>query len=226
MGEKGAHLNGAYYGPPIPPSRSYHRYGRSSSCCCGPCCLLSAILKFIVSIVVILGIIVLVLWLVLRPAQIKVHVDNATLTQFNLTNSNMLHYNLSLDISVRNPNRRVGIYYDRLEARAFFNGQRLNTVSLPTFYQGHKNTTMLYPTFNGQQLLVLNADGTSKFSQQRNDGSFEVEVKIYSRIRFRVWRIKTNRYTPDAECDLKIPLAADGGAGRDGFSRTRCDIDF
>lgn len=225
MGEAkgtGAHLNGAYYGPPIPPSRSYHSHGRSSSCCCGPCCLLSAILKFIVSLVIIVGIIVLVLWLVLRPARIKVHVDQARLTRFNLTDNNLLHYNLSLDISVRNPNRRVGIYYDRLEARAFFNGQRFHSAFLPTFYQGHKNTTMLYPSFNGEQMLVLSSGDVNEFNKQRDDGLFKVEVKIYSRIRFKVWRIKTNKYKPDADCDLKIPLAGNGSA----FSRTKCDIGF
>ncbi|XP_068661135.1 NDR1/HIN1-like protein 10 [Aristolochia californica] len=225
MGEQ-THLNGAYYGPPIPPRpHSYRRPGRGSSCCCGPCCLLSFLFKFIVSLVIIAGIIALIVWLALRPARVKVHVDTAELSQFNLTNGNVLHYNLSLSVSVRNPNKRIGIYYDRLEARAFYQGQRLDSRFLPTFYQGHKNTTMLYPAFSGQQLLVLGSQDVNDFEQQKREGRFEVDVKIYARIRFKVGKFKTNRYTPDAECDLRMPLTTGGSAGG-GFSRTKCDIDF
>ncbi|XP_068664132.1 NDR1/HIN1-like protein 10 [Aristolochia californica] len=225
MGEQ-THLNGAYYGPPIPPRRhSYHRPGRGSSFCCGPCCLLSFLFKLIVSLIIIAGIIALIVWLALRPAKIKVHVQTAELSQFNLTNGNLLHYNLSLSVSVRNPNKRIGIYYDRLEARAFYKGHRLDSRFLPTFYQGHKNTTMLYPAFNGQQLVVLDSQDVNDFEQQRREGRFEVDVKIYARIRFKVGKVKTNHYTPDAECELRMPLTT-GGSAVGGFSRTKCDIDF
>lgn len=222
---KQSHLNGAYYGPPIPPQQSYHRPGRGSSgLCCFPCCILNALVKLIVTIIVVLGIIVLVLWLVLRPSKVKVYVDNVSLTEFNLTDNN-LSYNLKLDMSVRNPNKRVGIYYDRLEATAYYEGNRFGYTTLPAFYQGHKNTSMLYPAFVGQSAIALASSGVSDFNQDASQGYFDVFVRVNLRIRFKVGPIKTNRYKPKFECDLRIPLSSNGSAAA-GFTRTKCDIDF
>ncbi|RWR85244.1 NDR1/HIN1-Like protein 3-like protein [Cinnamomum micranthum f. kanehirae] len=221
---KQSHLNGAYYGPPIPPKQSYHRPGRGSGLCCGPCCILSALLKLIITIIVVLGIIVLVLWLVLRPSKVKVYVENASLTQFNLTD-NTLYYNLTLDMSVRNPNKRVGIYYDRLEATAYYDENRFAYTTLPSFYQGHKNTSMLYPVFSGESVVALGSSGVADFNQDKSQGSFDIFVRVNLRIRFKVGPIKTNRYKPKFECDLKLPLSSDGSTAT-GFTRTKCDIDF
>ncbi|XP_068658130.1 NDR1/HIN1-like protein 10 [Aristolochia californica] len=223
MGE--SYLNGTYYGPPIPPQRSYHRPGRSSGCFCGPCCLLSFFLKLIFTIVVVAGIIVLAVWLVLRPAKIKFHVNTVSLTDFNLIGGNTLRYNLSLSISVRNPNRRIGIYYKKLEAGAFYKGQRIQSTYLPTFYQGHKNTSMLYPVFSGQQFLALSSSDLSDYNHQKSQGRFRVDVKIYLQIRLKVWRFKTISYRPDAECKLTIPLSTQGEESR-SFTGTKCDIDL
>ncbi|KAF3774933.1 hypothetical protein EJ110_NYTH51841 [Nymphaea thermarum] len=95
-----ANFNGAYYfgpqgvqTPPQHPSQAYQSPGRRH-CSCGLCCLLGTLLKLIIAIaiVVILGIAALVAWLVLRTTAIKFYVEDASLTQFNLTNANTLHY--------------------------------------------------------------------------------------------------------------------------------------
>ncbi|XP_058087554.1 NDR1/HIN1-like protein 10 [Magnolia sinica] len=213
--------NGAYYGPPIPPKRDYHRPGRLSGCC-----ILSALFKLIFTIVVVLGIAALVIWLVLRPSKVKVHVDSATLTQFNLTNSNNLYYNLSLDIAIRNPNKRIGIYHDKLEANAYYEGQRFDYVPLPTFYEGHKNTTSLYPVFTGQAAIPLQSSDVVVFNRENGDGLFSIDVKIYARIRFKIGSIKTNRYKPSFKCELRVPLMTSCGSSAVGFTRRKCDIDF
>lgn len=222
---KQSNLNGAYYGPPVPPKQSYHRPGRGTGICCGPCCILSALFKLIFTIIVVLGIIVLALWLVLRPSKVKVYVDGASLTQFSLNNSNTLYYNLSLDMSVRNPNKKVGIYYDKLEATASYGGQRFGYTTLPSFYQGHKNTTLLSPAFNSQSLVALASSGVSEFNSEKSNGIFSVYVQINARIRFKIGPIKTNRYKPKFKCDLKLPLASSGSTPT-SFTRTKCDIDF
>ncbi|MCL1415490.1 LEA type 2 family protein, partial [Escherichia coli] len=112
-----------------------------STCFCGLCCTL---FTFLLSIVFFLGVIVLVLWLVFRPNQAKVYVETADLQQFNLSNGS-LAFSLNTSISIRNPNRRISLYYDRIEALAFYGDSRFGFTTLPPFYQGHKNTSMIYP---------------------------------------------------------------------------------
>ncbi|KAE8022932.1 hypothetical protein FH972_008691 [Carpinus fangiana] len=59
--------------------------------------------------------------------KVKFRVTDASLTQFNFSIAdNTHHYNLALNISVRNPNKRIGIYYDSIEANAYYQGQRFD----------------------------------------------------------------------------------------------------
>ncbi|GLT90103.1 hypothetical protein SLE2022_080550 [Rubroshorea leprosula] len=219
MAEKHSHLNGAYYGPPVPPARSYHRHGHGSGCGCCCCCLLSFLIKLIVTAVIIVGLAALIFWLIFRPNIVKFHVTDASLTQFNLTSDNNLHYNVALNITVRNPNKKIGIYYDRIEANAYYEDQRFATQQLTPFYQGHKNTSYLNPSFQGQKLVLLGADGVSEYNQEKNSGVYSVDVKLNLRVRFKLGKLKTWRFKPKIECDLKVPLSSSA-------ETTKCKIDF
>ncbi|XP_008780731.2 NDR1/HIN1-like protein 10 [Phoenix dactylifera] len=217
---KQGHLNGAYYGPPVPPQRSYQSVGRSSSC--GPCSLLCSLFKFLISIVIIFGIIVLVLWLIFRPDQLKVYVDSASLTQFNLSSSNNLQYNLNLSMSIRNPNKRIGIYYDYVEPRAYYDGDRFAFTTVPPFYQGHKNTSMIYPVFDGQQVLLGDSVNTT-YNREKSEGYYYVDIKVYSRLRAKVAIFKIRYTKTKIDCSLKLPVPGSSSAA---FERTKCDWDL
>ncbi|KAF9598227.1 hypothetical protein IFM89_026003 [Coptis chinensis] len=210
-------LSGAYYGPSIPPQQPPHQRRRGG-------CVLCTFLTVITTIIVALGIAALVLWLAVRP-EVKFYVVSAELTQFDLTNGNTLNYNLSLNMAVRNPNKKIGIYYDRLDAVASYEGERFGWENVPRFYQGHKNTTNLQVTFQGQQLILLNQFEINQFNQEKNNRFFNIDVKLYSRIRFKIGSLKTKRVKPDVECKLWIPLAGNGTFSR-RFESTRCDLDF
>ncbi|GLT47701.1 hypothetical protein SLA2020_213730 [Shorea laevis] len=224
MAEKHSHLNGAYYGPAVPPARSYHRHGHGSGCGC--CCLLSFLIKLIVTAVIILGLAALIFWLIFRPNIVKFHVTDASLTQFNLASDNYLHYNLAVNITVRNPNKKIGIYYDRIEANAYYEDQRFATQQLTQFYQGHKNTSYLNPSFQGQKLVLLGADGVSEYNQEKNSGVYSIDVKLNLRVRFKLGKLKTWRFKPKIECDLKVPLSSSDGGLVGGAETTKCKIDF
>ncbi|KAL5709201.1 hypothetical protein ACHQM5_019916 [Ranunculus cassubicifolius] len=221
---KQSHLNGAYYGPSIPPQRSYHSGGHGRSLCCFPCRLLSFLCKLIATIIVLIGIAILVLWIIYRPTNLKFHVVNASLTEFNLTNdSNQLQHNLKLDISVRNPNKKIGVYYDLLEARAYYEGEEFDRVTLERFYQGHKNTSMIHPVFQGNGTVRLGGSEIQEFDKEKKKGEFNIDIRIYLRIRFKIGDFKTRRMKPKVKCDIRVPLTA-GAAG--GFSTKKCKIDY
>lgn len=220
-------MNGAYYGPAIPPpsrpSKSSYRPSRGGDCCCCGC-LFSLVFKLIVAVVVIIGLAALIIWLIFRPNKVKFHVTDATLTEFNLTTGNQLQYNLALNFTIRNPNKRIGIYYDRIEARPYFDDVRFDSQTLSTFYQGHKNTTNLSAVFKGQQLVVLDAEQLSELDQQKTAGVYNIDVKLYLRIRLKFGAVKSWRLKPKIECDLKVPISADGTTA--GFETTKCSLDF
>ncbi|KAG8374036.1 hypothetical protein BUALT_Bualt11G0089200 [Buddleja alternifolia] len=227
---KQPHLNGAYYGPSVPPpSKTYHRPGRGGSCnpfSCLMSCLCTCICQILITILVIVGIAVFVLWLIFRPNTVKFYATDATLTEFNLNNNNnMLNYNLALNFTVRNPNRRIGVYYDRIEARAYYQGERFAAVELPRFYQRRKSTNSLSAEFRGQHIVSLGNRERSNYDGDRSSGVYDIEVRLYMRIRMRFGVVRSPRVKPNVECDLRIPLSANGTVVG-GFEFRRCDFDW
>ncbi|KAJ7975269.1 Late embryogenesis abundant protein [Quillaja saponaria] len=108
-----------------------------------------------------------VFWIIFFPSNVKFHVTDASLMQFNLTDNNTLHYNLKLNITVRNPNKKIAVYYRRIIATGYYKKKRFQTMSLAPFYQGHKNTSFLRPLFEGQQVVVLKGGKLSEYNTER-----------------------------------------------------------
>ncbi|XP_009599460.1 NDR1/HIN1-like protein 10 [Nicotiana tomentosiformis] len=234
----GPHLNGAYYGPSIPPpSKTYHRPGHGGGCCCNPfscCCgclfncICTCIFQILCTLLVIVGVVAFVLWFILRPNKVNFHVADASLTQFDLsTKNNTLYYDLALNVSIRNPNKRIGIYYDSIEARALFHGQNFSSTNLEPFYQGHKNTTDLKIVFKGQNLIMLGDKEKSDYSGEKDSGVYAIGVKLYMRIRLKFGWIKTKKIKPMIMCDLKVPFKSNGTTSSSTtFERTQCHLDW
>jgi hypothetical protein len=233
MAEKQS-LNGAYYGPSIPPPRkAYHRHGRGSGGCgCCGClfgclcdCIFGLIFKIIFTILIIVGLAALIVWLILRPNNLKFHVTDASLTQFNFTTNQTLNYNMALNITVRNPNKRIGIYYDTIQANSYYEGQRFDTVDLTPFYQGHKNTTLLNPVFDGQQIVLLGTSEQSNFDSETTNGIYSIDLKINLKMRAKVGWIKIGTFKPKIKCGLKVPLSSNGKS-TGSFEATKCSLDL
>lgn len=232
------HLNGAYYGPSIPPkkTKSYHRPGRGGgggcnplTCCCSCICgcIFNLICQILITIAVFLAIIGLIFWFIFRPNVPKFHVADATLTRFTLSpTNNTLYYNLSVNMTFRNPNRRLGIYYDKIEANALYHGQRFSTAEVESFYLGHKKENDVSAVFKGEQVVVLGDRQKSKYDSENGDGVYNIDLKLKLRIRFKVWWAKTPKFKPKFECDLKVPLTTKGKVSSAKFERTKCDFDW
>lgn len=173
-----------------------------------------------------IGIAIFILWLVFRPNKVKFYATDASLTQFEFSNANhTLYYDLALNMTVRNPNKRLGIYYDSIEARGLYQGERFASVQLDPFYQGHKNTSYLHPVFHGQNFVMLGSNEVDDYNQDKSSGIYRIDVKLYMRIRFKFWWFKSPKIKPKIECDLKIPLNSDGKSSAK-FETTRCGLDW
>lgn len=251
-------LNGAYYGPSIPPPSSsttttYYRPSRRGDggggcdfCCCNPftcCCkcifncICTCICQIVITLLVVLAIVAFVCWLIFRPNTVKFYATKAELSQFNLSstvfpnndNNNLtLRYDLTVNFTIRNPNQRIGIYYDRIEAIAFYQGQRFSTVDLQPFFQGHKSTSDVSAVFKGQNVVVLGGKEMGKYDEERSSGVYNVDVKLYLRVRLKFLFVKSSTVKPKIDCDLNVPLSSSNGGNQttspSSYESKRCDF--
>lgn len=201
---------------------------RCASCLCCPfkclaCGLFSCLCSILVSLLVIAGVLALVLYFVFRPHMIAATVDSASLAAFTLSPSSALAYNLTVAMTVRNPNKRVGLHYDSVESLAFYDGQRFGYAPLDPFYQGTESSTQLSPVFGGQQ--VLDGDVTAaNFRAQQSGGAFDVEVKLNAKLRVKVWAFKVPGPRARISCPLSLP--APGAASAPAFKPVDCKVWF
>ncbi|KAL6651648.1 hypothetical protein ACP70R_010573 [Stipagrostis hirtigluma subsp. patula] len=200
---------------------------RCVSCLCCPfkcvaCGLFSCLCSVLISLLVIAGVLALILYLIFRPHMIAATADSASLAQFSLAPNSALAYNLTVGLTVRNPNKRVGLYYDNVESLALFDGQRFGYAPLDPFYQGTEASTKLTPGFHGQQ--PLQGDVTAaNFRQQQSDGKFAVDVKLNAKLRVKVWAFKVPGPKAKITCPLSIPAPGGNGAP---FQPTDCKVWF
>ncbi|KAK2418511.1 NDR1/HIN1 protein [Trifolium repens] len=221
-------LNGAYYGPAIPPpAQPRYSHRRSRSCCS---CLFGFIWKLLVTIIVLAGLAVLIFYLIVQPRSFKFYVTEANLTKFDYTN-NTLHYDMVLNFTARNPNKKLGIYYDDVKAQAFYEGSRFAIVDVITFKnsfrQDKKRSDPMSGVFTGQQLLMLDNDQVSEFNKDKNVEVYDIYVKLNFRIRFRLGDLISGGYKPKVKCHLKVPLTSNNTtAAFTPLLPTKCDVDF
>jgi len=215
-------FSGAYYGGPVgrnPHSASHKlprpRRSHGGSCCC---CLL----RFLITFIIVIGVAALVIWLVLRPSTLKVYVETVSVPKFNVT-GNGLNSSIALMMSIRNGNKKIGIYYDVLHFSAYYGGsEMIGYTQVEGFYQGHKNTSTVDAVLTSDPSLVLPSTVSNSLASDKSVGVVDVEVRMRSRIRVKVGKIKSRRFTMKAKCHLSLPLNNTSGA----FQGTKCKVDY
>ncbi|MCL7050706.1 hypothetical protein MKW94_027172 [Papaver nudicaule] len=144
--------------------------------CCLVVCLMFSCFFILAGAIVC----VIVLLDVIPFKNMKFYVNDASLTQFYLTNDDILHYNLAVNISVRNSNKMERVSYTDIRSEINCYGKDLPSVSLPSFSQGTKNTTILHhPVFHGQTSLKLRGSHLEDFNNDQRNGSYSISVYLY-----------------------------------------------
>ncbi|CAL5207457.1 unnamed protein product [Lathyrus oleraceus] len=213
-------------------AQSQH-HNRSRRCCC---CLFSIIWKLIIAIIFIVGLIFLVLFLILQPRSFKFSVKEAKLTQFNYTpNTNTLHYNLVLNFTAHNPNKKLNIYYDAVEGHVSYHGTRfastnitswLNSFSIYSFRQYTKSTNPMNGVFSGQRVVFFDHDQVSDYERDVKEKVFHIDVKLYFRMRFRLGDFIFPDIKGNMKCGLDVPFASNGTKLVNAFEPTTCEVNF
>ncbi|XP_019199534.1 PREDICTED: NDR1/HIN1-like protein 12 [Ipomoea nil] len=161
-------------------------------------------LALLCSIILILFIVFLI-WLILRPTKPRFILQDATVYNFNVTGAaatglNLLTTTIQVTLASRNPNERIGIYYDRLDVYATYRGQQITLPTLlPASYQGHKDVTIWSPFLNGNTVPVAPYLGL-EISQDQNAGRVLINIRVDGRIRWKVGTFISGRYRLDANC--------------------------
>ncbi|KAJ3703609.1 hypothetical protein LUZ61_007314 [Rhynchospora tenuis] len=142
---------------------------------------------FLLILVIIVLFIILIVWLSLRPTKPRFYIQDASVRELNVSaSSDMLSSILQVTIATRNPNDRIGIYYDRIDVYATYKYQQITLpAQLPPVYQGHNDIDVWSPYLYGADVPIAPFLGNS-ILQDCQAGFILIHVKVDGRIRWKV----------------------------------------
>ncbi|KAA8544328.1 hypothetical protein F0562_022340 [Nyssa sinensis] len=154
------------------------------------------------TLLIIVGFIILLVWLILRPTKPQFVLQDSTVYTFNVSSSNFVTSNFQITMASRNPNSRIGIYYDKLDMYAAYRGQQitLSTV-LPSTYQGHKDENVWSPFLYGNDVPLAPYLGVS-LNQDHLAGIILINIKVRGRLRWKVGTFISGRYHLHVNCPV------------------------
>ncbi|TKY47312.1 YLS9 protein [Spatholobus suberectus] len=205
-----------------PPRRTFpvihSKPPKKRSCCCRFLCwTFSMLLILIIAIAITIGI----LYLVFRPKLPKYSVDQLRISQFNVSDNNNLYASFNVTITARNPNKKIGIYYEGgSHISAWYMDTQLCEGSLPKFYQGHRNTTVLDLPLTGQ---AQDASGlqTRLQDQLQQTNNIPLNLKVNQPVRVKLGKLKLFKVKFRVRCRLVVDNIL--GASNDiRISSSRC----
>ncbi|KAJ7959436.1 Late embryogenesis abundant protein [Quillaja saponaria] len=143
---------------------------------------------------------ILLIWLILRPSKPQFSLKQVDIYLLNLSDPHLLNSSIQLTLLSKNPNQKVGIYYDELQVYAAYKGQQITVdTNLPPFYQGHEENNLLTASLIGSGLPVAPSFGY-EVGRDQTAGRLILNLKANGRLRWKVGTWVSGRYRFNVNC--------------------------
>ncbi|KAJ8615430.1 hypothetical protein MRB53_034802 [Persea americana] len=165
----------------------------------------------LLAIIILIILTIFIIWLVLRPTKPTFTLQDATIYQLNATSPNTLSTTLQVTLSSRNPNNRIGIYYDLLQVYASYHDQQITLPSaLPASYLGNNDLTLWSPFLYGTTIPVAPFVAAA-LSQEEDAGSIVITVMVDGKLRWKVGTWVSGHYHVYVSCPAYVAYDSRGG---------------
>ncbi|XP_021894444.1 NDR1/HIN1-like protein 10 [Carica papaya] len=165
--------------------------------------VLKTICAIFLSLLFLLGIIAFILWLSLRPHRPRFHIREFSVPGLGQPQG-FENAQIMFNVTARNSNQHIGIYYDSMEGSVFYKDQLVgSTPLLYPFYQEPKNTTIVYGVLSGASLKV-NDNRWMEFTSDRGRGTVMFRLEITAVIGFKVFTWDSKHHRMHANCYVAV----------------------
>lgn len=200
------------------PAPAVYRRGRPGRGGGGCCCLLAWLCSTFAVLVVALGIAVLIFWLVVQPRAPKFDISNVQIDGLSSTASSTINTTITFELKARNPNKHMGIYYDNIRVNLETDGDYIGGGNLPSFYQGHKNTTYISGELKSENVSL---DDGARNLLGSSSSNLPLYAKVDVKARVKVGSVKSPKIKVKVRCDLTVDLSRTTGSQ---LSTTKCKV--
>ncbi|KAL1294483.1 hypothetical protein HN51_055255 [Arachis hypogaea] len=179
---------------PLPPKK------RSRSCFCRCLCWT---LFLIFLLFILIAAIATTIYFVFKPKLPDYSVDTLRINDLRLNFDMSLYAKFEVRITATNPNKKIGIYYEK-DGRmsVWYTNTELCQGSLPEFYQGHQNRTVLNLSLSGQ--VQAGSTIMAAIQQQQQTGRIPLDLKVKAPVAIKLGMLKLRKVKVLGECQLLV----------------------
>lgn len=160
----------------------------------------------ITTIIIVVVLIVLILWLVYRPSKPQFMVVGAASYGVNFSGPPLISATMQFTVLIKNPNRRVSIYYDKLSAFVSYKNQPITQeLALPPLYLEKHSAVSVSPVIGGS-LVPVSSEVTNGLESDENYGVVGLRLVMLGRLRWKTGIATTGHYSFYVKCDLMLGL--------------------
>lgn len=207
----GAHSGASYpYAAPRPQYANYQYYAPDRRAA-----FLRYFLVAVIAFFVIIGTVLFIVWLVLRPRLPKFEVESVAVTNFSVSNaSQYVSGDWVVRFQVANPNKKMKISYTDIEAYLSYKTESLSETRLQPFDQGTRNQTVVQASFAAADSYVDNW-AVSGINADRASGAVSFQVRLIALARFKAGWWRARRRVIKVVCgNLAVGLSSNNGTGK------------
>lgn len=176
---------------------------------------LRRVFAFVIGLLVIFGAITFIVWLVLRPQLPEFRVDSLSISNFSLGNNSLISFTSQVRLTARNPNKKMTLAYDHIQAFIFYRSDSLSDTTVPPFSQDTKNQTSFTANFASAGSFVDNSVMDGINNERGNSGNVNFNLRMLSRVRFEAKAWRTRKRFLKVFCgDLIVGLSSNVRSGQ------------
>lgn len=143
------------------------------------------------------------LYLIFKPKLPDYSVDTLRISDLRLNFDLSLYAKFDVKITATNPNKKIGIYYEKGgKLSVLYTNTKLCEGSLPKFYQGHQNKTVLNVSLTGQ--VQSGNSLMTALQQQQQTGRIPLDLNIHAPIAIKFGRLKLKKVKVLGRCQLVV----------------------
>ncbi|CAM6111844.1 unnamed protein product [Calypogeia fissa] len=192
----------------ILPAHLTRRRYKKRGCAChkGRCCMTS-LCSTGITLIVIIGIGILIFWLYVQPKSPHYTIGNVRITGLDpkavaaAQKTGSVNTTTTFALEIRNPNKRIGYYYDTVSVNVAILGVQVGNGELPSFFQGHDNITFLTDNLKSGPLSMIELTQTGVLSAtQAGQVPLDFKVDVNANVKIGSW--KTPKFKIDISCSV------------------------
>ncbi|XP_010262977.1 PREDICTED: protein YLS9-like [Nelumbo nucifera] len=205
----------AVYYNPNPYSTPFYDQRRTA--------FLRRLISLMVVVFLIMAGITFIMWLIIRPHLPEFRLNSASVSSFNV-NATQVTGDWNLDFTVRNPNKKMSVYYDHIESTFYYRGAQLSDTFVAPFSQGKKNETTMQVKFAAASQYVPESSAKA-LASDRSSGEVGFNVRIWAWVWFKCGGWRTRMHYLRVFCDnVKIGFSSNRGVGVLSGGPTNCKV--